>query len=463
MTIEQEVFQLWQKHQAPSVNQATEGSVPPFSPLISQGLLSFTLPDSLTPFNRINPSVFALQLYYLMHLHSHMRLFAEQFYSQDPLLQTPFPPEWMDLRERALLWSKNVFMEKINGLILQKTNAFMRGVMDYHTHPYTRNPMTDAPFIWQEGQATLRDVNKEEPLIDGQITVLMIPSLINRAYILDLTPEHSLAQFLKKQGYRVIILDWGTPVEEKSFDFQTYLTKRLIPAAQFIKDNYHGPLVALGYCMGGIFSLALSQHIELAGLILLATPWDFHGEHTQKQATQILHTLMPILEQEGALPADILTSLFYTLNPEMILEKFERFMGWTDSDKKQLFVALEDWAGDTVPLAKGVTLDLVDAWLTNNALLKGTWRVDGQELTPSSITLPTLLLEGENDRICPPAMTAPLHAALPQCTHARVPVGHTGLIVGQTAQQKVWPHIDGWLQSLPNDCYSTYKKKQNTR
>ena len=41
--------------------------------------------------------------------------------------------------------------------------------------------------------------------------VLIVPSLINRAYILDLTSRRSFVAHLARAGYRPLLLDWGPP------------------------------------------------------------------------------------------------------------------------------------------------------------------------------------------------------------------------------------------------------------
>ncbi len=43
------------------------------------------------------------------------------------------------------------------------------------------------------------------------LPVLMLPSLINRNYIMDLLPGHSLLESMKSAGLDVFLIDWGTP------------------------------------------------------------------------------------------------------------------------------------------------------------------------------------------------------------------------------------------------------------
>ena len=106
--------------------------------------------------------------------------------------------------------------------------------------------------------------------------VLFVPSLVNRAYVLDLTPERSLMRWLPGQGFRTLLLDWGWPGEaERHFTLTDYVAGRLERALMAAP----GPVVLAGYCMGGLLALAaaLRRPDRVRALALLATPWDFHA------------------------------------------------------------------------------------------------------------------------------------------------------------------------------------------
>ncbi len=44
-----------------------------------------------------------------------------------------------------------------------------------------------------------------------RVPVLLVMSLVSKAYILDLTPGQSFIEFLLRQGYDVYMIDWGVP------------------------------------------------------------------------------------------------------------------------------------------------------------------------------------------------------------------------------------------------------------
>ena len=112
--------------------------------------------------------------------------------------------------------------------------------------------------------------------------VLLVPSLINRWEVLDLTAEKSLLRAMAAAGLRPYLVDWGTPNdEERRFDSEAYVA-RLERALAFLAKRARRAPAVLGYCMGGTLTVALAarQPRRVAGLALLAAPWDFHADRT---------------------------------------------------------------------------------------------------------------------------------------------------------------------------------------
>ena len=82
-----------------------------------------------------------------------------------------------------------------------------------------------APLVGQTPADVVHEENKWRllryvPRPDGiafRTPVLLIPSLINRHYVLDLMPGKSFAQSLVAAGHDVYVIDWGTPEAEDRF------------------------------------------------------------------------------------------------------------------------------------------------------------------------------------------------------------------------------------------------------
>jgi polyhydroxyalkanoate synthase len=331
----------------------------------------------------------------------------------------------------------------------ERLAAFLDGVERYRHHPLTRAEST-APVVWRSGGARLFDYGKgSEPQ-----TALLIASLVNRSYILDLLPGRSLAAFLAAQGVRPLLLDWGDIAgEEYGFDLTDFVRHRLEPAfvcARQLAERH--PLFLVGYCMGGNLALALAlRHLgAIAGLALLATPWDFHAEQPEsgRGLGAFAGLLMPGFQKLGAMPLDVLQALFLALDPLLAYRKFRRFAALEPgSEEATVFVALEDWLNDGVPLPWRVADECLVGWYGENRPARGEWSIAEAAVRPQVFTKRSLAVIPDADRIVPPASALALGRALPDCRIVRASAGHIGMMVGSKARGELWEPLLGWMRA----------------
>ena len=207
--------------------------------------------------------------------------------------------------------------------------------------------------------------------------MLFVPSLVNRAYVLDLAPGHSMLRWLAANGVRPLLLDWGWPGEaERRFTLTDYVAGRLERAMAAARDLAGGPVVLAGYCMGGTLAVAAAQRRPdlVRALALLAAPWDFHAPDPDraKQAAAMLPLVEPALAFNHTLPVDLLQVLFAMLDPWGVADKYRGFARLDpDSERARLFVALEDWLNDGVPLAAPVARECLAGWYGENTPARG--------------------------------------------------------------------------------------------
>ncbi len=325
--------------------------------------------------------------------------------------------------------------------------ALLHGIAAYRRHPYARD-LTDPPPVWQEGETCLRYYGG--PSEAGEAPpMLLIPSLVNRATILDLASGRSLARALVGHGLRVFLLDWGWPdAEARKLDLDGLITGRLSRAMAQI-----GRVTLVGYCMGGLLALAaaLREPERVAGLGLLATPWDFHIGRDQAalRMAQHLETLEPVMQLTGTLPVDALQMLFNLAEPHAVGDKYRDF-GTTDqsSERARNFVAFEDWLNDGVPLAAPVARQTLGEWFGENRPARGLWQIAGQVVDPSKLRVPSLVALAQRDRIVPPESGLPLATCLPGCTLLRPDAGHVGMIAGSTAETALWGPLAQWALGI---------------
>ena len=255
---------------------------------------------------------------------------------------------------------------------LIRMNLYLEGIEKYRSSPYQRKNH-DYPILEQQGSTCLIDYAPDQQ--DGR-PVLVVPSLVNRAYILDLKEDASFMRWLADKDYHPYLVDWDFPgEEEKGFSLEDYIN-RLSEFCSLIHNLHNRRIGLVGYCMGGLLALATAQANPqiLHGLSLLATPWDFQSDNGRQ--ADMLSGMMPLIEQTihttGFLPTDILQAFFTGLDPLLGLRKFTKFaLSPDESSYAQAFVALEDWLNDGVPLTGPAARECLQGWYLDNHPHKG--------------------------------------------------------------------------------------------
>ena len=363
-----------------------------------------------------------------------------------PLSNGPLAERAAALRAQAASLDPASLAEAIGREGRRRYDRFLDGVLAYRRHPYRRE-LADPPELWREGSTRLLDYAP-----GGGVPALIVPSLVNRSYVLDLTPERSLLRRWAGQGLRPLLVDWGRPSEaERGFDLTAYI-RRLERALDAARAAAGRPASAVGYCMGGLLALALAQRraADLGGLVLLATPWDFHAERAEEARRVGLAgaALMPFIEAWGEMPLDLLQAFFAFVDPVQVPRKFLAFAGLDPgSDKARLFVALEDWLNDGVPLTSEVARDCLIGWYGENRPGRGMWEVAGQPVLPERLKLPTLVVVPGADRIVPPLTARALAERIPGAERLDPQAGHIGMVVGAGSERLMWEPVRLWIEA----------------
>ncbi len=326
-----------------------------------------------------------------------------------------------------------------------RMESFMRGVARYHTAPPSdRLARPDA--VWSQGNARLR-------FYGGQgAPVMVMPSLVNRADILDLSADRSFMRDLATGGLATYLLDWDAPGDvERNYASADYIMQVAIPALAHLHERHGVAAHLIGYCMGG--TLAMAPAVLRADLVsrlaLLAAPWDFHADSAGLRAQ--LPLLQPILDviigAKGEAPVDLLQALFALLDPTLVGRKFRSFAAMPEGEDAQRFVALEDWLNDGVPLAGPLAREGLFEWYGANTPGRGLWSVSGMRIEPARVRAPTLVVSPSQDRIVPPASARAAAKAIPHAQLREVSLGHIGIIAGAAARATVTQPLIDWLNA----------------
>jgi polyhydroxyalkanoate synthase len=282
------------------------------------------------------------------------------------------------------------------------------------------------------GNVTLRDFGGS-----GR-PVVVVPSLINPATVLDLAPGKSLLAALAAAGLRPLLVDWG---DTEPLGLEDLISRRLLPLITGLGE----PVALAGYCMGGSFAIAAAA---LAGpavsrLALLATPWHFQGYGAGRgRLAEWWAQARPMAEALGVLPIDLLQPAFWSLDEAGIVAKYER-LATASAPEVATFAMLEDWSNTGAPLSLAAARGLAETFFAEDAPGCGAWRVGGERIDAGALTLPILDVVARRDHIVPAA--AALSAAGPG-TALALDTGHVGMIVGSRAPETLWQPLTVWLQ-----------------
>lgn len=335
--------------------------------------------------------------------------------------------------------------------VRRRLDLFMTGIERYRHHPYRRS-VSEPTVCWKDGSTLMLDYGALSDAARAGRPVLVVPSLVNRGYVLDLTEERSLLRDLTRRGYRPFLIDWGFPGEaERRFSMTDYVAGRLEAALEAVLTITGTRPALLGYCMGGLLTLALAQRRprDVTALMLLATPFDFAADAPPIAASLPMAEpwLSGMIDALGWLPTDWIQTLFFALDPLLVINKFLRF-GQIDTTTPEAaeFVALEDWLNDGVPLAAPVAREALFDWYGRNTPAVGDWRIAGRTVVPEQVTVPALAMIPARDRIVPPASARALADRLPNATRADVALGHIGMVVSAGAPKRAWSTLHTWIE-----------------
>ncbi len=283
------------------------------------------------------------------------------------------------------------------------------------------------------------------------VPLLLIPSLINRWYVMDLRPGASLVEALVAAGIETWLLDWGIPQpEDRYLDWDAVLRRLARATRRVQRETGASKLGLFGYCMGGtLTAIHAAQHPDtLAALITLAAPIDFsQGGRLREMVDPRWFDADAIADAGNVAPSQMQAG-FTALRPTVDLAKLVSTPDLALDDKaRAAFLALDAWASDNIAFPAAAYRRYINEMYQDNQLVAGCHRANGRAAPLSAITCPTLVITASRDAICPPpAATALLSLVGSRDTETlQVPGGHVGAVVGSRAAREMYPALVRWL------------------
>jgi polyhydroxyalkanoate synthase len=281
--------------------------------------------------------------------------------------------------------------------------------------------------------------------------VLIIYSLVNRAYILDINSKRSVIARLVEAGFDVHLLDWVPPDSTGRFDsLDDYLEEDIGQAVACLTRDAQPPHI-LGVCQGGV--LALCQAAAFPGSVrtvtALVTPVDFHTADDQLAHLARNMDLASLVAATGNVPATGLNALFTSLKPFQLYG--QRYLGMADiADNDQAlteFLKLERWMYDSPDQAGSAFLQFAREFYQHNRLLAGELSLAGRQVDLNAISAPVFNAYAQDDHLVPPEAARALGGAVAHNDYEEIalPGGHLGMFISSAAHRQVYPRLTEWL------------------
>jgi polyhydroxyalkanoate synthase subunit PhaC len=312
--------------------------------------------------------------------------------------------------------------------------------------------------IWSDGRATLYRYRSDQRTYAPP--VLLVMSLVSKAYIFDLRPGSSFVEVLLAHGLDVFMLDWGVPDERDADNtLETYCDVYLPEAvAATCAAAGSADLTLLGYCFGGTLAMLYAAgHADapVRNLAVVATPIDFTklGPMSTLLAQGHLDA-EDLIDATGNVPAEAITNGFRLLKPLGDLATWaDLYAHLWDDDYVESYQAIFGWARDQIPFPGATMRQVICMFTRESAIVEDKVRYGGRRISFELIECPTLCVLSEQDHITPPEAIGPLLdlVGADDKTELRFPSGHVGLIVGRRAVRDNMPAIAAWIAQRSSD------------
>ena len=281
-----------------------------------------------------------------------------------------------------------------------------RGVEDFL--PGKAVALTPGKVVLRNRLIELIQYEPATPRVGAQ-PVLVIPSWIMKYYILDLTPQDSLAKYLVSQGHTVFMVSWKNPLgDDRDLGMEDYLELGPFAAVREVQSRFPKQGIhAMGYCLGGtLLSIAAALYgakpnNPLRTLTLLAAETDFKepgqlGLFIDESQIAFLEDLM---SERGYLDGRQMAGAFALINSkDLVWSKLvhEYLMG-----AQTPMTALRAWNADATRLPARMHSEYLRSLYLHNDLAEGRFRVHGKAVTLADIKVPMFVVGTEWDHVSP--------------------------------------------------------------
>ena len=240
--------------------------------------------------------------------------------------------------------------------------------------------------------------------------ILITPAFINKYYILDLTPQNSLIDWMVKQGLTVFVISWVNPDAELSDKTLTnYALEGPAKALEVIqKITGETSVNAIGYCIGGTLLAATQAMLKARGqsgfnsTTFFTALLDF--SQPGEPGVYITDEMVELLEkdplQQGVFDGRLAQLCFSLLRENNLYWSF--FIHNYLLGKDPVPMDMLHWNGDSTNVPMKTAAFFLRHFYQNNGLTQpNSVSIDNTPIDLQRIDNPTYFLSTMSDHIAP--------------------------------------------------------------
>lgn len=349
---------------------------------------------------------------------------------------------------------------------------------------------TPKEVVWAKNKAKLYRYRPAGGDTAGErrpVPVLLIYAFVLKAYVLDLVPGNSLAEYLVGQGFDVYMLDFGiSGAEDAGLSLDDFVLDYMRGAVDKVLETSGAEEISLfGQSQGGTLCAMYASLFPgglLKNLVLLSTPTEFAPRNpgplglwtfaSRNSGTFFYPAMVP--RYLGNLPTDFASQVINTAATMQAaavgmsarpfgafgsFSPFGRGVGAYDAALRKVrelagrdvsvrsWLAVSKWVDDAAPFPGETFRRWVGDFYQRDKLVKGKVKLRDHKVDLSNIRCSVLNVSGKWDYVVPPSQTKATTALAcgPDQETIALDAGHVGMLVGPGAMGGLWPRVRDWL------------------